>query len=88
MKLKKALNNLSFFLSAQQREQLEEYDSIKKVLKRLKQKRDHLRKRLDKSDNPNERKQLQKKLDVLTAQRQKGVKLLKELKAVRASSGK
>jgi len=86
MKLKKALNKLSDYLNAQKREQLEEYDSIKEVLKKLKKKRGHLRKKIDDTDDPLEREQLQKKLDVLTAQRQKGLQLLKELKAARRSS--
>ena len=85
MKLKKALNKLSDYLNAQKREQLEEYDSIKKVLKKLKKKRDHLREQIDKSDDEFERERLQKKLDVLTAQRQKGLQLLKDLKTARDS---
>ena len=86
MKLKKALQKLSFYLDAKQREQLKEYDSIKDLLKKLKKKRDHLREQIDKAKDASERQQLQKKLDVLTAQRQKGVKLLKTLKEARKSS--
>ncbi|MEZ5589202.1 MAG: hypothetical protein R3F53_00180 [Gammaproteobacteria bacterium] len=86
MKLKKALAKLSAYLSAKQREQLEERDSIKKVLKKLKTKRDHLRKRLDGIDDKAEHKHLQKKLEVVTAQRQKGLQALKELKSAHKTS--
>ena len=86
MKLKKALAKLSAYLSAKQREQLEERDSIKKVLKALKKKRDHLRERLEHSDNKTEQAHLQKKLEVITAQRQKGLQALKELKSERKAS--
>ena len=80
MKLKKALNKLAYYVNAEKRDQLAEYDSIKKVLKKLKKKRDQLREEIDKCDDLAEREQLQKKLDVLTAQRQKGLQLLKGLK--------
>lgn len=88
MKLKKALNKLSAYLNAQKREQLEEYVSIKKVLKKLKNKRNDLRERIDIANDPNERERLQKKLDVLTAQRQKGLQLLKKLKDAHKLSSK
>lgn len=86
MKLKKALAKLSAYLSAKQREQLEERDSIKKVLKKLKTKRDHLRKRLDDIDDEAEHARLEKKLEVVTAQRQKGLQALKALKSAHKPS--
>lgn len=83
MKLKKALEKLSQFLDADQREQLAQYDSIKKVLKKLKEKRNRLKEKIKLADNVEERKKLQSKLDIVNAQRKKGVKLMKELKQIR-----
>jgi hypothetical protein len=86
MKLKKALRKLSGYLDARKRDQLKQYESLNKLLKKLKKKRDHLRKRFAESNNPIEQSALQKKLDVLTAQRQKGVQLLQRLQAERRST--
>ena len=83
MKLKKALRKLSQYLDADQREQLAQYDSIKKVLKKLKSKRNQLREKIELIEDDEERQQIQNKLDIVNAQRKKGVKLLKELKLIR-----
>ncbi|MBL4865477.1 MAG: hypothetical protein JKY67_03775 [Pseudomonadales bacterium] len=83
MKLKKALRKLSQYMDADQREQLAQYDSIKKVLKKLKSKRNQLREKIELIEDDEERQQIQNKLDIVNAQRKKGVKLLKELKLIR-----
>lgn len=80
MKLKKLVRKLSGYLDADRREQLEQYDSIKKVLKKLKKKNDKLREAIETTDDEAEREALQKKLDVIAAQRQKGLQLLRQLK--------
>ena len=83
MKLKKVLNRLSKYLDAERREQLEEYESIKQVLKKLKTKRDNLAEKINFENDDILREKLQGKLDVVNAQRRKGLKLLKELKLAR-----
>ncbi|MBL4795578.1 MAG: hypothetical protein JKY24_08795 [Pseudomonadales bacterium] len=83
MKLKKVLQKLAQYLDAEQRDQLNQYDSIKKVLKKLKTKRNRLMDKIELAETDEERKRLQSKLDVVHAQRRKGVKLLKELSLVR-----
>ena len=81
------------YLDADRRQQLAQYDSIKKVLKKLKSKRNQLREKITLIDNnqngiqkvasDEERQRLQSKLDIVNAQRKKGVHLMKELKSIR-----
>ncbi|MBV1882604.1 MAG: hypothetical protein KUG82_13280 [Pseudomonadales bacterium] len=93
MKLKKALKKMTEYLNSDRRYQLAQYDSIKKVLKKLKSKRNQLREKIafidnnqdeiHKANNSDERQKLQSKLDIVNAQRKKGVRLMKELKSIR-----
>lgn len=83
MKLRKLLDKLSYCLQTDQREQLKQYKSLKDVLKKLKKKRDVLREELSAVADSDERERIQRKLDVITVQRQKGLALLKELKKPR-----
>ena len=83
MKTKKLLEKLKGHLNAERREQLSKYDSIKKILRKLKKKEIILKEQLNDEDDEEVREQLQKELDVIFAQRQKGVGLKKELKAAR-----
>ncbi len=82
MKLKKLLGNLSDLLDVDRREQLKRYDDIKAALKKLKKKRNELRHELKTADDE-KRGKILKKLEIVAAQRRKGVDLLKELKSER-----
>jgi len=82
MKAKKLLALLGQFLDADSKTQQEEIRSIRKVLKELKSKEHRLRAKLaDKiHSDPEDAKALQLKLDVIYAQRRKGVMRVYELK--------
>ena len=80
MKATKLLEKLKDYLGAERRAQLAKYDSIKRVLKKLKKKENALKDKLKKEHDEKARKRLKKEMDVLSAQRKKGVNTLKELK--------
>jgi hypothetical protein len=80
VKLRKLLDKLSYYLQAHQ---LKQCKSLKDVLKKLKKKRDVLREELSAVADSDERQRIQRKLDVIAVQRQKGLALLKELKEPR-----
>lgn len=80
MKTNKLLEKLKDHLNAERREQLAKYDSIKRILKKLKIKENELKDKLKKEPDEKVRNRLQKEVDVLFIQRKKGLKLRKELK--------
>lgn len=82
MKLKHLLNNLSDLMDADHREQIRRYDEMKKVLKKLKKKRDELRDKLESAEDE-EAEHIRERLEILVAQRTKGIAALKEIKAAR-----
>jgi len=83
MKATKLLEKLKNYMGAERRAQLAKYDSIKRVLKKLKKKENALKDKLKKEQDESTLKQLKKEMDVLSAQRNKGVKMLKTLKEAR-----
>lgn len=82
MKLKKLMARVSQFLDADSKTQMEEIKSIRKVLKELKSKERDLKEKIADlaAKNSEERDELQIKLDVIYAQRKKGLDRVKELK--------
>jgi DNA repair exonuclease SbcCD ATPase subunit len=82
MKLKKLMESLNEFLDADRKTQLKEINSIRKVLKELKKKERKLKEELKKlsAKQEDEKDELQIKLDVIYAQRKKGLERVKELK--------
>ena len=80
MPTNKLLDKLKNYLDANRRAQIAKYDSIKRVLKKLKKKENILKDKLKKEHNEKAHKRLEKEMDVLSAQRKKGVNMLKELK--------
>ena len=83
MKASKLLEKLKDYLSAERRAQLAKYDSIKRVLKKLKKKENALKAKLKNEHDEKAHKRLKKEMDVLSVQRKKGVSTLKELKKAR-----
>ena len=83
MTTNKLLKKLKDFLGAERQAQVAKYDSIKLVLKKLKKKQNMLKDMLKKEHDAAVRKGLKKEMDVLSAQRKKGMKILKELKQAR-----
>ncbi|MGF1547337.1 MAG: hypothetical protein ACFCUG_08425 [Thiotrichales bacterium] len=87
MKRKKLLEKLGEYLSADHREQLKRKESLKKLLHNLREKRDELKAEIAATADTDERERLQAKLDVLAAQREKGLQLLKNLQGATPDSG-
>jgi chaperonin cofactor prefoldin len=83
MSVKKLLDKLKDILSAERHAQLEKYSSLKKVLKALRVEKSRLKKELAESSDENERQDLATRLKVISAQRKKGLTVLKELKKER-----
>ena len=83
MRIKKLLDKLKGILSAERHAQLEKYSSLKKVLKALRVEKSRLKKELAESSDENERQDLATRLKVISAQRNKGLTVLKELKKER-----
>ena len=83
MRVKKLLDKLKGILSAERHAQLEKYASLKKVLKALSVEKNRLKKELAESTDENERQELATRLKVVSAQRKKGLTVLKELKKER-----
>lgn len=82
MKAKSLLERLNQFLDADSKTQQEEIKSIRSVLKDLKSKEHNLRTKLSNKlqQDPEETDALQLKLDVIYAQRRKGIELIQALK--------
>ena len=83
MRVKKLLDKLKDILSAERHAQVEKYSSLKKVLKALRVEKSRLKKELAESSDENERQELATRLKVISAQRKKGLTVLKELKKER-----
>ncbi|SEP98727.1 hypothetical protein SAMN05421693_11336 [Ectothiorhodospira magna] len=80
MKTKRLLARLAGFLSADQTAQREELKSIRKVLKKLKAKERDLNARLEQTPPGDEYEEIAQKLQVIYAQRRKGVERVRALK--------
>lgn len=85
MKLKKLMERVSDFLNADTRTQMDEIKSIRKVLKELKSKERNLKETLEappKKMTPDELDELKIQLNVIYAQRKKGIERVKEIKCL------
>jgi hypothetical protein len=80
MKTKTLLEKLANFLNKDRAAQREELEHIREVLKKLKKKEQKLREKLDADPNDEERAEIMGKLDVVHAQRIKGVERVKEIR--------
>lgn len=80
MKAKKLLERVKQFLDADRHTQLEKIRSIRKVLKELKEKERKLREQLEHEKDKETKESLLLRLDVIYAQRKKGVDRVQELK--------
>jgi hypothetical protein len=86
MKLKKLLERLSELTDAEQGEQLKQYKQLKKTLKQLRSKCKELDQKISSELDPARSKELEEKLKIISTQRRKGLKLLKELRDLRGNS--
>lgn len=88
MKAEKMLEKLKDILSAERHKQLEKYQSLKKVLKALRVEKRRYKEELSNETDEEARHELASRLKVISKQRNKGLKVLKELKEERNNSGK
>ncbi len=86
MKYQKLLNKLKDILSAKRKAQLEKYSSLKKVLRSLHAEKKNLEAELAGDIDDETRREITSKLKIITKQRKKGLKVLKELKEERDSN--
>jgi hypothetical protein len=83
MKVQKLLDKLKDILSANRKAQLEKYTSLKKVLKLLRTEKKRLEKELSDTSDEEKQKEISSRLKVISMQRKKGLKVLRELKEER-----
>jgi hypothetical protein len=88
MKAEKMLEKLKDILSAERHKQLEKYQSLKKVLKALRAEKRKYEEELSNETDEEVRHELESRLKVISKQRNKGLKVLKELKEERKQSNK
>ncbi len=80
MKTRKLLKKLQRLLSAEEREQLARRDSLKKVLKKLRKRRDALQEAVENTGDESDRQRLSNELQIVNVQREKGLLQLRQLK--------
>ena len=83
MKTKSLVRKIKALLSAKKREQLAKYESLQKVLRKLKKKQALLSAKLGREQDKEKRRELEHKLKVIEAQRKKGLRLKRDLEKLR-----
>lgn len=78
MKQKKLLEKLRIFFDSDARERENQRGDVKDILKKLKKKERNLKQKLDGENDAEKRNRIQQKIDVVYAQRKKGIALIKE----------
>lgn len=78
MKQKKLLEKLRIFFDSDARERENQKADVKDILKKLKKKQRNLKDKLDAENDAEKRNRIQQKIDVVYAQRKKGIALIKE----------
>ena len=86
MKLKLLLDKLAGILNDEHRAQIEKYKSLKKILKALRKEKVDLELKLEETQDKEPRHEIESRLKIVSAQRKKGLKVLKELKQKRKLS--
>lgn len=82
MKLDKLIETLANLLNAERREQLRRHEEMKTVLRKLRKKRNELLDELEQAEGE-EREKIQRRLDIVIAERARGIAILRELKKAR-----
>jgi len=83
VRVKQLLDKLSGILDEDRKVQLKKYKSLKKVLKALRVEKSDLENALEKTEDEETRHDIESRLKVVSAQRKKGLKVLKDLKQER-----
>lgn len=81
MKTNDLLKAVKNFVDSNRRERMAKYDSLKRLMKKLKTKQNSLKEKINKESDNKIKVRLEEELKVLKAQRKKGLRLLKELKS-------
>ena len=79
MKRKKLLNKLAGFLDMEEHRQRKHRDELKVVLRKLKKKKVELEEKMKSENDNRKRKRLEKELEIIKAQREKGLRALRDL---------
>lgn len=79
MKRKKLLNKLAGFLDMEEHKQRKHRDELKVLLKKLKKKKVELEDKMKSEADNRKRKRLGKELEIIKAQREKGLRALRDL---------
>lgn len=83
MKVKILLDKLAGILSDERKAQIKKYKSLKKILKALRNEKAILGETLAQTSDEDTRHEIESRLKVISAQRKKGLEVLKELKKER-----
>ena len=75
------LKTIENFVDTNRRERIKRYESLQRLMKKLKIKQNQLKDKVKNESNKKFKNRLEEKIRVLKAQRKKGLKLLKELKS-------
>ncbi len=79
MKEKKLLNKLKAFFGSSERKRKKQKSDVKEILKKLKKRERRIKQKQSSEKKAAKRKQLQREIDVIYAQRKKGIKLIRKL---------
>jgi len=83
VKIKRLLDKLSGILNDERKKQIEKYKSLKKVLKALRNAKVILEETLAQTNDEELQHEIESRLQIISAQRKKGLKVLKDLKRER-----
>lgn len=88
MKIKRLLDKLAGILNDERHAQIEKYKSLKKVLKALRNEKKILEEALAQTQDMELQHEIESRLKVISAQRTKGLKVLKDLKKEKKKKAK
>ena len=80
MKTPKLIRKAKEYLNPEKAKEKHQVKSIKELLKKLKKKQQSLKDKLDKENDRKEKRRIETEINILKAQRSKGLKLLKKIK--------
>ena len=88
MKIKRLLDKLAGILNDERHAQIEKYKSLKKVLKALRNEKKILEETLAQTQDKELQHEIESRLKIISAQRTKGLKVLKDLKKEKKKKAK
>lgn len=88
MKIKRLLDKLAGILNDERHAQIEKYKSLKKVLKALRIEKKILEETLAQTQDMELQHEIESRLKIISAQRTKGLKVLKDLKKEKKKKAK